>query len=103
MEVTDRNFYIGTDTEDYLRVILEDEEDVPDAVGRLRSIYPNIMKLDYDNLRTRKNNDIDNAGEPERKSPMELIEEFFRMQNNSEMNSGQREMVLGLIEEIWKA
>lgn len=103
MEVTDRNFYIGTDTEDYLHVILEDEEDVPDAVGRLRSIYPNIMKLDYDNLRTRKNNDIDNAGEPERKSPMELIEEFFRMQNNSEMNSGQREMVLGLIEEIWKA
>ena len=39
--------------DDYLHVVLTDEEDVPDALARLRTIYPNIMKLDYDNRRTR--------------------------------------------------
>ena len=50
-ELTDRQNYIGTDTDDYILATLTDEEDVPDAIGRLRSIYPNIMQLDYDNIR----------------------------------------------------
>ncbi len=47
LEVTKKSFYEGTDCADYLHVTLTDEEDVPDAVGRLRVIYPNLMKLDY--------------------------------------------------------
>lgn len=101
MEITDRNFYIGTNIEDYLQIILEDEEDIPDVLGRLRSIYPNIMKLDYDNLRTRTNNDIDSASNLEEKTPMQLFEEFFRLQNNADMNSRQREMIEGIIEDIF--
>ncbi|MDE6254071.1 MAG: exonuclease SbcCD subunit D [Lachnospiraceae bacterium] len=101
MEITDRNFYIGTNIEDYLHIILEDEEDIPDVLGRLRSIYPNIMKLDYDNLRTRTNNDIDSASDLEEKTPMQLFEEFFRLQNNADMNSRQRELIEGIIEDIF--
>ena len=40
--------------DDYLHITLTDEQDVPDALARLRVIYPNLMRLDYDNLRTRK-------------------------------------------------
>lgn len=40
-------------TDDYIYVTLTDEQDIPDAIGRLRILYPNIMKLDYDNTRTR--------------------------------------------------
>ena len=39
--------------DDYLRAILTDEEDVPDAVTKLRVVYPNLLRLSYDNLRTR--------------------------------------------------
>ncbi len=55
MEVTSRNFYCGMDTKAYLHITLTDEDDIPDAIGKLQSIYPNIMKLDYDNRRTRSN------------------------------------------------
>lgn len=102
MEITDRKFYNGTNVEDFLHVILEDEEDIPDVLGRLRSIYPNIMKLDYDNTRTRNKNDIDCVTDMEVKTPMQLFEEFFRLQNNADMNSEQREMVKDIIEEIWQ-
>ena len=53
LEITARSFYEGSRTDDYLHVTLTDEEDQPDAIGKLRAIYPNIMKLDYDNQRTR--------------------------------------------------
>ena len=46
-ELVLRENYQGTDLEDYLHVILTDENDIPDVIGRLRSIYPNIMKLDF--------------------------------------------------------
>ena len=54
MEVTDRAFYEGTDQQDYIQVTLTDEEDIPDGLQKLRTIYPNIMRLEYDNRRTRK-------------------------------------------------
>ena len=54
MELTDRRNYDGTAVDDYLHITLTDEQDVPDALARLRVIYPNLMRLDYDNLRTRK-------------------------------------------------
>ena len=52
-QLTDRAFYAGEETQDYLHIILTDEEDVVDAIGKLRVIYRNLMKLDYDNKRTR--------------------------------------------------
>ena len=55
MELTDRAYYRDMDREDYLHITLMDEEDIPDAVRKLQVIYPNLMKLDYDNARTRGN------------------------------------------------
>ena len=76
-ELVNRENYEGTATEDYLHIILTDEDDVPYAVERLRNIYHNLMKLDYDNTRTRSSYDITQAQETERKSEIELVSEFF--------------------------
>ena len=65
--MTSKSFYEGTATDDYLQVILTDEEDVPEAIGKLRVIYPNIMKLTYDNTRTRTHQMIDGAADVEQK------------------------------------
>lgn len=65
-ELVNRENYEGTATEDYLHIILTDEDDVPYAVERLRNIYHNLMKLDYDNTRTRSSYDITQAQETER-------------------------------------
>ncbi|SCY39828.1 exonuclease SbcCD subunit D [Butyrivibrio sp. INlla14] len=100
-ELSDKRNYEGTRREDYIHAILTDEEDIPDAISKLRIIYPNLMKLTYDNTRTRENKVIEGATDIERKSPIELFEEFYEKQNNQEMSDEQRELVSGLIESIW--
>ena len=99
-EVTEKSFYEGTAADDYLQIILTDEEDVPEALGRLRQIYPNIMKLTYDNTRTRSSRIIDSAENVQRKSPLELFEELYELQNNQPMSVVQRNFALELIESI---
>ena len=101
-ELTDKAFYDGTATADYLHITLTDEEDVAEAVGKLRIIYPNLMKLDYDNTRTRTNRLIDGAEDVQRKSPLELFEELYELQNNQPMSDEQRKYTEELIESIWE-
>ncbi len=102
-EVTSKDFYENTNTNDYLHVILTDEEDVPDALGKLRLIYPNIMKLDYDNTRTRSIGEVGTAQNVQRKTPFELFSEFFEKQNNQPMSDEQSDFVAEIIEKIWEA
>ena len=87
---------------DYLHIILTDEDDIPEAVGRLRSLYPNLMKLSYDNTRTRTSRIIDGAQDVQRKTPLELFEELFELQNNQPMSDRQRSFARELIESIWE-
>ena len=101
-QLTDKAFYENTASDDYLHIILTDEEDVPEAVGRLRVIYPNIMKLSYDNTRTRTSGIIDGAEDVQRKSPLQLFEELYEKQNNQPMTEEQRLFTRELIESIWE-
>ena len=94
--------YDGTDTDDYMHITLTDEEEIPDAIGRLRVIYPNIMKLDYDNKRTRNQQTLDMAQNVETKSPLDLFAEFYEAQNSQPMNEKQMEFIQNLISEIWE-
>lgn len=100
-QVTARAFYQDTAVEDYLHITLTDEEDILDAIGCLRAIYPNIMKLDYDNTRTREGHIVE-AAAVRQKTPRELFMELYRLQNNQEMTPEQQELALGLMEELWE-
>lgn len=102
-EVTFRGFYEGASWQrDYVHITLTDEEDVPNAVGKLRVIYPNLMKLDYDNRRTRAGISLEGAEEVERRSPLELLEEFYEKQNGQPMGEAQRAFARGWMERIWE-
>ena len=90
----------GTATDDYMHIILTDEEDVPDALNRLRTVYPNIMKLDYDNTRTRSSACIDRAEGIEKKTEIELFAEFYEKQNGQAMSEEQMKFSLALFEKI---
>ena len=92
----------GAPSEDYLHIILTDEEDVPEAIGKLRPVYPNILKLSYDNTRTRTNQIIDGAADVQRKQPLELFDELYQLQNNQPMSDDQRSFTRELIESIWE-
>lgn len=99
-ELTLKSFYEGQNTEDYLRVILTDEEDVPDALARLRVIYPNIMKLDYENTRTTTATEITFDDDFEKRSEIELFQDFYKMQNGVEMSQIQKEFAEKIFEEL---
>ena len=102
-ELTEKNFYEGTTYQtDYMHITLTDEEDIPDVAGKLRSIYHNLMKLDYDNKRTRSNSRISGADDVDKKSPLELFEDFYELQNNKPMSEEQSEYIRSLIESIWE-
>lgn len=98
LEVTEKSFYENLKTDDYFRIILTDEQDIIDAIGKLRVIYPNIMRIDYDNKRTRENNAVFVDENVKEKSPFELFSEFYEKQNNCEMNEEQAQYIKALIE-----
>lgn len=100
MELTSKKNYENTDTDAYLHVTLTDEEEIPDAVGRLRSIYPNIMLLDYDNTRTRGYGELSREISGEKKTEAELFAELFEAQNNRGMDSAEREYIERFLEEL---
>lgn len=99
-EVMSRDFYRGRDTEDYVQITLTDEEDIPDGLQKLRTVYPNLMRLAYDNNRTRQEQNVEAAEEIEQKSELELFQEFYELQNNQPMSGEQAEFVKKMIEDI---
>ncbi len=86
----------------YLHITLTDEEDVPDAMAKLRIIYPYLMKLGYDNRRTRGQTEIEGAQAAEEKTPLELFAELYEKQNNAPLTRAQQTFAAGLIEKIWE-
>lgn len=102
-ELTTKNSYENTNTDDYIHVTLTDEFNVADAIQKLRVIYKNIMKLEYDNMRTRESRKI-NLDDMviENKNPLEIFSEFYKLQNNQEMNDEQKEIIKKIMEEVWE-
>lgn len=86
--------------EDYYHIVLTDEEDIMGVAAKLRALYPNLMKISYDNTRTRSRQEIKAAEKIEQKTPMELFGELYRMQNNKDMNEEQFLFAQKLMEEI---
>lgn len=102
-ELMARDFYKDTTyPTDLVRITLTDEEDIVDAVGRLRSVYTNLLELRYDNTRTRTAAASLEIGEVEKKSPMELFSELYEKQNGRGMTEEQTALVSELIEKIWE-
>lgn len=102
-EIMLKSFWEHTSyNEDYMHITLTDEEDIPDVLTKLRVIYKNIMKLDYDNKRTRTINEISGAKNIKEKSPMEHFGDFYELQNGQPLNEEQTVFLSNMIEQIWE-
>ncbi len=100
MELTAKESYTDENRRDYLQITLTDEDDIPEALQKLRTIYPNLMYLEYDNKRTRENREIQAVTIQEKKSELELFEEFYELLNNEPMKEEQTVFLKKLIEEL---
>jgi len=91
----------GKSLDDYIYVVLTDENDVNDAAAKLRGYYPKLMTLGYNNSRTQSaaHLDFENV---DQKSPSEIFCDFFKEMNNREMNQDESDFVHSLIDSIWE-
>lgn len=96
--------YINTNREDYIRAIITNEEPIYDAIGQIKKVYPNTLRLDIENSKMVTNNetklsDIDNI---KKKDELELFNEFYKMQHNQELDAKKVEMIERVIKEVKK-
>jgi len=87
---------------DYIRAILTNEGEVYDAIGQLRRCYPNIMRIDFENRRSKQNilSKTAASGDVTSKSPIELFSEFYANQNNMEITNEQHCILNEIIEQV---
>ncbi|MCF0115966.1 MAG: exonuclease SbcCD subunit D [Erysipelotrichaceae bacterium] len=101
-EITNKSYYENTSlVDDYVEITLTDEEEVYDALGKLRSIYHGLMKVGFDNERTRESNQTLMEASEE-KSPLELFENLYEKQFNTSMNEEETQFLKQLMDQIWE-
>ena len=88
-------------SEHYISAVLTDEDEIPDAIGKLRTHFPHIMMLDYDNRRTKAEPQLERMNERE-KTPLELFSDFYQAFNGQALSDAQRDILAPLITEIWE-
>ncbi len=101
-ELVDRRNYADTNTDDYIYITLTDENYIPDVADRLRTIYPNLMNVRYDNKHSDNDNILLSNQYIENKSPFEIFEDLYRLQNNTELNEYQKNYLKSEIKKIWE-
>lgn len=99
-ELMKKGRHMGREKEDYIQVILTDEDDIIDGLQKLRTVYPKIMHLEYDNKRTRAGIELEEAAIVEEKSELELIQEFYQQQNQRPMGKEQEQFVREILETL---
>lgn len=94
--------YEEENANDYIRAIITNEEPVYDAIGQLRRIYPNVLKLEVQNSKILSNIEFktENLRKVKSKSEVELFNEFYKFQNNIELNVEQKNLIQEVVKEI---
>ena len=88
----------AADPQDYLHITLTDDEEIYDVFGKLRSVYPHVMALDFDNARTRAEGAEAVTTEALReKSVLELFTDFFEKQTGTEMTPVQQKIMQDIL------
>lgn len=100
-ELMTRSYYeSSTLTEDFVYITLTDEDEIPDVMAKMRTVYHRIMAIQYDNTRTQTDATVFGASDVDTKSPLTLFGEFYELQNNRPMNNEQEEYIRSIIEKI---
>ena len=88
-------------TEDYVHILLTDEEPPADANRQLRTVFPNLLQLTVQNSKMRADRSVDADSTPEQSDFLALFSEFYAFQNAGAVpNDRQQAIVSGLLEQI---
>lgn len=96
--------YITTNREDYIRAIITNEEPVYDAIGQIKKVYPNTLRLDIENSKVTAGLEANmtNLDNIKKKDEVELFNEFFNFQHNQDLSDIQLEIIKNVVKEVKK-
>lgn len=100
-ELMSPDYYKNIDTQSYVHVILTNDTAEPDAMNKLRTVYPNIMKIDYCNITTESEQEIEDSQDLLVAKPIEFVRNFYEEMYGKSMNDNQEKYINNIIEEIW--
>jgi len=101
-QLASKAFYETINRDNYVRITLIDDMDQPGALQKLRLIYPLLMRLEYDNLRTRQTGSLDAIEDLAALSPLQLFERLYLAQNGQPLNEAQQAYLKGKIHQVWE-
>ena len=101
-QLLNKENYEGTNLDDYIMAIITNEEPIYDAIGQIRRVYPNTLRLDIKNSKSQSEyeNNFSNVEKIKQKNELELFEEFFEVQNNVGLTDKQKEIMNEIIVKI---
>lgn len=80
--------------EDFIYATLTNEDIINDAMGIMQQVYPNTVRIDYDNAHTRELERIDITAITQHKSFDELISDFYRKMYSCEISEEELQVMM---------
>lgn len=85
---------------DYVQVILTDDEALLNPMARVREHYPNVMELKKERFQVRQGEQLAAAGEQLKRSELDLFEDFFSQVHHQQLNDEQRQQLEAVLAQI---
>lgn len=102
-ELLDTSFYEKQKVDDYLSITLLDEGALLDPIGKLRHVYPNVLHLERQTvLKDMKEKKLITSIGQERKSELDLFEQFYKEMTSEEFSPEKKRIMSGVIESVLK-
>jgi len=100
-ELLDPHFYEKGKVDDYLKITLLDEGALLDPINKLRQVYPNVLHLERKiDVTDMKKKQSFSALRTEKKSDLELFEQFYKDMTTSEFSSEKKELMADIIDKV---
>lgn len=94
--------YKDTNLDDYLLVTIEDEGEILDIIGKLRSVYPNVLRIERETFSKSKDNMKASGQDYLKKSKLDLFSDFYTDMTGKEFNPEKRDIVLDVLKDVVK-
>lgn len=79
--------------EDFIYVTLTDEEVISDAMGIFQQVYPNTVRIDYDNSHTKEISQVDITQITEDRSFTDMISDFYKLMYGCDISEEELEVM----------
>lgn len=86
--------------EDYVKIILKDEDFIVDVKNKLEAIYPNIMEISYDNTYSKSISEMNFDNGEKQQTPFDLFKTFYYTQNSRNMDEKQENIINDVLNEL---